>query len=125
MEHLDGNINIKSSVYDKFKIQHQDIFDRLLKIINVKLDDPSTLIVNKIYLESQKEKIESLYDDIIEYYSAVFCKPIKVNTNSRYICIFKQILKDNGIILTSKNVTKTIDGIQQRNKYYILKYDKV
>jgi hypothetical protein len=120
-KYSEQEIKLKPSIYDKFKKEHADIFNRLLKIINVNLDDPTTFAVNKIFLELQKEKIEELYDDIVQYYGSAFYRTIKANKENRYMSIFRQILKDNGLSITSKVVSKTIDGKKETNTFYILK----
>jgi len=128
MEPVNCNIDVKirpsSSLYDKFHKEHEDIFNRLLKILNVKKDDPSTYIINKIYIESQKEKIEELYEDITQYYGSLFHKTIKASKDNRHMSIFRQLMKDNGFSVSSKISTKTINGKQEKTTFYILKCGK-
>jgi hypothetical protein len=119
--HDEQEIKTKPSIYDKFKKEHDDIFNRLLNILNVKKDDPATYTINKKHIESQKEKIEELYDDITQYYGTLFYKTIKASKDNRHMSIFRQLMKDNGFCVSSKISTKTIDGKQEKNTFYILK----
>jgi hypothetical protein len=121
IKHDEQEIITKPSIYDKFKKEHDDIFNRLLNIINVKKDDPSTYTINKKYIESQKGKIEELYVDITQYYGTLFYKTIKASKDNRHMSIFRQLMKDNGFSVSTKVSTKTINGKQEKNTFYILK----
>ena len=101
-----NEIRIKPSIFDRFKKEHIDIFNRLLNMLNIKIDDSTTHVISKNNIELKKDNIESLYDDIILYYGSSFYRTIKANKDNRYLSIFKQILKDNEVTITTKNCIK-------------------
>jgi hypothetical protein len=118
---LNDKPKLKPSIYDKFKVQQDEIFYKLFNILNINKDDPQSFIISKKFVDSKKEEIETLYSDIMTYFSTSVNRTIKVNTDNKYMSIFRQLFKHNGYVISSKSVSKTIDGKQEKTMYYVLK----
>jgi hypothetical protein len=118
---LTNKPKLKPSIYDKFKVQQDEIFNKLFNILNINENDPQSYIISKKFLDSKKEEIESLYNDIMTYFSTSVNRTIKLNTDNKYMSIFRQLFKHNGYVISSKSVSRTIDGKQEKTLYYVLK----
>ena len=128
-EQVDNNNVIEKTVETKKTrktinsafIKHQnETFNRLLTILNISLTDKSTHTIDRLFLISKKEEIESLYDDIVLYYNSGVFHTIKGSTTLRYMSICRQLFKFHNVIFKSGYKVNSIDGKLIKKSFYVI-----
>lgn len=99
----------RSTKNDVFAEEQKNIFDKLLNILNLKIDD-STSIITKSELFDKKNEIEGLYNDIKKYYLINVWRSIDASPeDNKYMCIIRRLLAHHGYSLTYKRICTTKD----------------